>query len=157
MSRPAVPSAVWEPPACKFGLPPSLVLIPGYRPKVNPIFKPSCTVAPDTVSAAGSRPLLTDEELSEDEDVQAKGWFVGCSWKPLLEAEGVQRACQNGDHAPSSCCAGDTTFSGRQSCSILRYGTAQSCHAHGTPPCRADHARDQTCRDPLKTPYLSHC
>ena len=38
MSNPAVPSAVCNSgAACRFGLPPSLVLMPGYRPKVKPM------------------------------------------------------------------------------------------------------------------------
>src|ERR1700730_15951606 len=63
-SKPAVPSAVFlvVDVLPRFGLPPSLVLIPGYNPNVTPMSYPACVVAALMLSAAGSRPLLTDED-----------------------------------------------------------------------------------------------
>src|SRR5882724_4075700 len=63
-SRPAVPRAVFlvADVLPRFGLPPSLVLIPGYSPNVTPMSYPACVVAALMLRAAGSKPLLTDEE-----------------------------------------------------------------------------------------------
>ncbi len=46
----------------RLGLPPSLVLMPGYSPNVTPMSYPPWVVAPLMLSAAGSKPLLTDED-----------------------------------------------------------------------------------------------
>src|ERR1700722_14707056 len=70
MSRLVVPSAVlvgafWGGPlpVCRFGLPPSLVAMPGNRPKCAAMSMPFCVVFTPKLIEAGNRPLPMLETL----------------------------------------------------------------------------------------------
>src|ERR1700685_3305593 len=86
----ALPRAVLcepAPPAsCRFGLPPSLVLTPGYRPRVAAMSSPFCVVDTPKTNAAGRRPLLTDEEVElPSTEVQARPPLITAGVDSQLE------------------------------------------------------------------------
>ena len=72
--------------SCKFGLPPSFVLVPGYMPKVAATSMPFCVVETPNTNAAGRRPLLTDEAVElPSMDVQARPPAMGDGVDSQLE------------------------------------------------------------------------